>query len=100
MGTSLAVQWLRLCTSTAGGTVSVSGWGTKIPCAVRHSQNKEIKKLLPSGLHDFFGCAESLLLQGFYLVVESRGCSLVVTSRLLVAVAYSVVEHRLSSCDP
>ena len=32
-GTSLAVQWLRLCISTAGDTGSISGWGTKIPHA-------------------------------------------------------------------
>ena len=29
-GTCLAVQWLRLCASTAGGTGSTPGWGTKI----------------------------------------------------------------------
>ena len=31
MGTSLAVQWLRLHTSTAGGMDLTPGWGTKIP---------------------------------------------------------------------
>ena len=31
--TSLVVQWLRLCTSTAGGMGSIPGWGTKIPQA-------------------------------------------------------------------
>ena len=30
MGTSLAVQWLRLRASTAGGTGLIPGWGTKI----------------------------------------------------------------------
>ena len=34
-GTSLAVQPLRLCTSTAGRTGSIPGLGTKIPHAVR-----------------------------------------------------------------
>ena len=34
LGNSLAVQWLGLCTSTAGGTGSISGWGTMIPHAV------------------------------------------------------------------
>ena len=29
-GTSLAVQWLGLCTSTVGSTGSIPGWGTKI----------------------------------------------------------------------
>ena len=29
VGTSLAVQWLRLCASTAGGTGLIPGWGTR-----------------------------------------------------------------------
>jgi len=36
--TSLVVQWLRLYTSTAGGTSSVPGWGPKIPLAAWCSQ--------------------------------------------------------------
>ena len=32
-GTSLAVQWLRFCASTAGGVDSIPGQGTKIPHA-------------------------------------------------------------------
>ena len=31
--TSLAAQWLKLCTSMAGGTDSIPGQGTKIPDA-------------------------------------------------------------------
>ena len=38
LGTSLAVQWLRRCTSNAGGTGSIPGQGPKIPHAARHSQ--------------------------------------------------------------
>ena len=41
-GTSLAAQWLRLLASTAQGTDSIPGWGTKIPHAVRCSQKKKI----------------------------------------------------------
>ena len=41
IGTSLAVQWLRLCTSTAGGTGSIPGQGTKIPHAMQCNQKKE-----------------------------------------------------------
>ena len=40
-GTSLAVQWLRLCTSTAGGTGSIPGQGTKIPHAPRPKKKKK-----------------------------------------------------------
>ena len=37
IGTSLAVQWLGLRTSTAGGTGSIPGRGTKTPQATGHS---------------------------------------------------------------
>ena len=30
-GTSLEVQWLRLCASNAGGTGSIPSQGTKVP---------------------------------------------------------------------
>ena len=43
LGTSLAVWWLRLCTSNAGGMGSIPGWGTKIPYAVWHDQKKKKK---------------------------------------------------------
>ena len=35
------VQWLGLCTSTAGGMDSIPGWRTKIPHAVRCGQEKK-----------------------------------------------------------
>ena len=44
-GTSPAVQWLRLCTSTAGGTGSIPGWGTKILHAARCGCNKKLPNL-------------------------------------------------------
>ena len=37
VGTSLAAQWLRCCTSTAGGTGLISDGGTKILHTVEHS---------------------------------------------------------------
>ena len=40
LGTSLAVQWLRLHASNAGSAGSVSGWGTKISHAHRTAKNK------------------------------------------------------------
>ena len=46
-GTSLVVQWLRLCTSTAGGgggTSSNPGWGTKIPHGMQCGQNLKSQK--------------------------------------------------------
>ena len=39
-GMSLVVQWLRLCTSNAGATGSISGWGTKITRASGSDQMK------------------------------------------------------------
>ena len=44
-GTSLVVQWLRLCTSNAGGTGSFPGSGTKIPHASWYGE--KIKKQDP-----------------------------------------------------
>ena len=38
------VQWLRLCTFNAEDSSLTPGQGTKIPRAVRHSQNKKQKK--------------------------------------------------------
>ena len=43
-GTSLAVQWLGLCASTAGGTGSIPGQGTKILQASQCGQNKQTNK--------------------------------------------------------
>ena len=42
-GNSLAVQWLGLCASAAGGTGLIPGRGTKIPHAVQHGQKKKKK---------------------------------------------------------
>ena len=43
--TSLGVQWLRLCTSNAGGAGSIPGWGTKIPHAVWCVQKQKRNKI-------------------------------------------------------
>ena len=43
-GTFLAVQWLRLQASTAGGVGSIPDWGTKIPRAPQHGKKKKKKK--------------------------------------------------------
>ena len=37
-GTSLAAQWLRLCTSNARSAGLIPGGGIKIPYAIQHSQ--------------------------------------------------------------
>ena len=42
-GTFLAVQWLRLQASTAGGVGSIPDWGTKIPHAPQHGKKKKKK---------------------------------------------------------
>ena len=41
LGASLTVQWLRLHTSTAGGTGSIPGWGMKIPHAAQPKKKKK-----------------------------------------------------------
>ena len=40
-GTSLAVQWLRLCASNAGDAGSIPLWGTKVPRASRPKKKKK-----------------------------------------------------------
>ena len=39
-GSSLDVQWLRLCTSSAGGEGLIPGYESKIPRALQHGQEK------------------------------------------------------------
>ena len=51
MGSSLAVEWLGLCDSTAGEMGPVPGWRAKIPYAAQHRQNKYIKIKY---VHEFF----------------------------------------------
>ena len=40
----LVVQWLRLCTSNAGGVGSIPSWGTEIPYAAQYGQKLNKKK--------------------------------------------------------
>ena len=40
-GNSLEVQWLGLCASTAGGTGSIPGWGTKILHTAQSAKKKK-----------------------------------------------------------
>ena len=42
--TSLVGQWLGLCASSAGGLVSIPGWGIKIP-DTKQSDKKKKKDL-------------------------------------------------------
>ena len=43
-GTSLAVQWLRLCAPEAGGTGLIPGWGANIPQDRAKHRREEKKK--------------------------------------------------------
>ena len=45
-GTSLAVQWLGLRASSAGGTGAIPGWGTKIPHAMGRGHKNKVKWLM------------------------------------------------------
>ena len=42
-GAFLVVEWLKLHASTAGGSGSIPGQGTKIPYAAQHNQKKKKK---------------------------------------------------------
>ena len=55
-GTSLAVQWLGLCASTAGGTGSIPGQGTK-----KKKKEKESSSLQEGdGVRKVLKCKEGL----------------------------------------
>ena len=41
VGTSLAIQRLRLCSPNAGGTGLIPDWETEIPHAARHGKKKK-----------------------------------------------------------
>ena len=45
LGTSLVVQWLSLCASTAGGVSLIPLWGTKIPHAKGATKKKKKVKV-------------------------------------------------------
>ena len=49
IGNSLAVQWLGLLASTAGGLGLIPGRGTKIPQAARCGQKKKKQKTIDLG---------------------------------------------------
>ena len=54
IGTSLAVQWLKLCASIAGGMGSISGWGTKILHAAWRGQKSQYPMINHNGKEYFF----------------------------------------------
>ena len=64
-GTSLAVQWLRLHASTAGGKGSIPGRRTKIPHTAWHSQKTD-KKII---VHWYVVIAILLILFGLFCEV-------------------------------
>ena len=43
-GSSLVVQWLRLCASSAGGVGSIPGQGAKIPHATGYGQKLKVNE--------------------------------------------------------
>ena len=51
IGDSLVVQWLELWASTAGGTGSILGWGSKILHALWHGQKKKKKNMISDAGH-------------------------------------------------
>ena len=52
-GTSLAVQWLRLCASTAGGTGLIPGQGSEVPHATQ-CRHKKLKYGVAKKIHPGF----------------------------------------------
>ena len=63
LGNSLAVQWLGLRASTAGGTGLMPGWGTKILDAMLQGQKKKRKRVYPTDDFPGLGKQSSHVLQ-------------------------------------
>ena len=64
IGTSVAIQWLRLCTSSSGGTGLIPGWELKMPHAACHAHPP--KKTDKYVMYDVLvNSMEVLLLQHF-----------------------------------
>ena len=50
-GTSLAVQWLRLCIPNEGGPVSIAGWGTRSCTPPTKTQSSQTRPYLQTESH-------------------------------------------------
>ena len=72
-GTSLAVQWLRLCTPTGGGVSLIPGWGTKIS----HAMAKK-KSLFKSSAHFLTGFIFLMLSCMSYLYILDNFIGLII----------------------
>ena len=71
IGVSLAVQWLRICASTAGGTGSFPGWEAKILHATLPKTQKQ-KGSTNSRVTIAFFCLRTFLFKEVVLETEAR----------------------------
>ena len=90
LGTSLVVQWLKLCISTAGVIGLLPSWGTQIPHATPSGQkiSKEINLFL-KGATDL--CTQHALFHKCGL----RPCSCICSLSLLTSPAQSIEDTML-----
>ena len=67
------IQWLGLYTSTAKGTGSIPGRGTKLPQAILHSQKENGKKKITIGreVAELFFAGDRIICLGN--LIESTG---------------------------
>ena len=75
-GTSLVVQWLRLCAPNAGGMGSIPGQGTRILYTSPRGQKKKREREMSKNRKTMF-CTEklraNLVEQFLYLNKDSKG---------------------------
>ena len=74
VGTSLAVQWLRLHISTAGDMGLIPGEGTRIPQATWHGQKKK-KKTQWTHIHCIVVLDTSLQTYTFVHILQILKCT-------------------------
>ena len=72
--TSLAAQWLRLHTFTAGGVGSVPGGKTGIPHAMQHSKKKKKKVRSLKSMNDPSGLAPELMAVPLLMYLSFSFC--------------------------
>ena len=95
------VQWLRICVSTAGGTGSIPGWGTKILACYMVQLKRKKTWCMTKANTEFYSCSvQSFLLKKLIFCVQrskgdiTLGAEEITHSRLHFPVCEVCLESR------
>ena len=95
-GTPLVVQWLRFCTSAAGGVGSLSGWETK--SHKLHGVTGKIKKKKERKKEKARGILTVFIIANLYTVLCSDIFELPLGSTFCESVQYLSSTHQFHLC--